>query len=121
MTGNKVIHLELHTADVGEASHFLSGLLGWRTEEVPAGDSSYMRLSLSGHLGGGIVECGVRPAQWLPYAVVDRLDVATDRAERLGAAVLLEPRQGPSGWRSVVNSPEGGMIALWQHKAVLDQ
>jgi predicted enzyme related to lactoylglutathione lyase len=121
MTSNKVVHLELHTADVGEASHFLSRLLGWRTEEVRAGDSSYVELSLDAHLGGGIVECGVRPAQWLPYVVVDRLDVATDRAERLGAAVLLERREGPSGWRSVVSSPEGGMIALWQHKALPDR
>jgi predicted enzyme related to lactoylglutathione lyase len=121
MTSNQVVYLELHTADVGEASHFLSRLLGWRTEEVPAGDSSYTALSLGPHLGGGMVECGVRPAQWLPYVVVDHLDGATDRAERLGAAVLLEPREGPSGWRSVVNSPEGGMIALWQHRALIDR
>jgi hypothetical protein len=30
--------------------------------------------------------------------------------------VLLEPREGPSGWRSVVAARDGGEIALWQQK-----
>ena len=35
---------------------------------------------------------------------------------RLGAAVLLEPREGPAGWRSVVAAPAAGEIAFWQPK-----
>jgi hypothetical protein len=31
--------------------------------------------------------------------------------------VLLEPREGPAGWRSVVTSPAGGELAFWQAKA----
>jgi hypothetical protein len=27
--------------------------------------------------------------------------------------VLLEPREGPSGWRSVVSSADAGEVALW--------
>jgi predicted enzyme related to lactoylglutathione lyase len=30
--------------------------------------------------------------------------------------VLLEPREGPAGWRSVITTPEAGQIALWQQK-----
>jgi predicted enzyme related to lactoylglutathione lyase len=41
---------------------------------------------------------------------------ATGRARRLGASVLLEPREGPAGWRSVVSAPAGGEIAFWQPK-----
>jgi predicted enzyme related to lactoylglutathione lyase len=33
-----------------------------------------------------------------------------------GASVLLEPREGPAGWRSVAASPAGGEIAFWQQK-----
>jgi predicted enzyme related to lactoylglutathione lyase len=54
---------------------------------------------------------------WLPYVEVERVDEVTDRAGRLGARVLLEPREGPAGWRSVVATPEGGEIAFWQPKA----
>jgi hypothetical protein len=34
----------------------------------------------------------------------------------LGGVVLLEPREGPAGWRSVVATPAGGEIAFWQAK-----
>ena len=59
------------------------------------------------------------PALWLPYVEVERLDEVTDRACRLGAAMLLEPREGPAGRRSVVASRAGGEIALWEPRRAL--
>jgi predicted enzyme related to lactoylglutathione lyase len=53
---------------------------------------------------------------WLPYVEVDRVDEQTEHARQLGARVLLEPREGPAGWRSVVSTPEAGQIAFWQPK-----
>jgi predicted enzyme related to lactoylglutathione lyase len=53
---------------------------------------------------------------WLPYVEVPEVHAATERAHDLGAAVLLAPREGPAGWRSVVESPAGGEIAFWQQK-----
>jgi hypothetical protein len=38
------------------------------------------------------------------------------RARRFGASVLLAPREGPAGWRSVIAVPEGGEMAFWQPK-----
>ena len=32
------------------------------------------------------------------------------------ARVLLEPREGPAGWRSVIATPAGAEIAFWQPK-----
>lgn len=40
----------------------------------------------------------------------------TERGRRLGASVLLESREGPAGWSSVLRSKVGGEIALWQPK-----
>ena len=54
---------------------------------------------------------------WLPYVEVAEIAEATDRARRAGAAVLLAPREGPAGWRSVVTTPAGGEVALWQPKS----
>jgi len=34
----------------------------------------------------------------------------------LGARVLLPPREGPAGWRSVVRSQNGAEVAFWQQK-----
>ena len=112
-----VVHLELHTSELLRASAFYSRLFRWRPERIDAGSASYLALDLGAGLGGGIVECGARRPLWLPYVEVDRVDELTDRACRLGASVLLEPREGPAGWRSVVTTPEGGEIAFWQPKA----
>ena len=116
-TAHPVVHLELHTGDREGASAFYADLLRWRTERIDAGCASYHALALGGAFGGGIVQCPTRRPVWLPYVEVDRVDEVTDRAGRLGARVLLEPREGPAGWRSVVATPEGGEIAFWQPKA----
>jgi predicted enzyme related to lactoylglutathione lyase len=111
-----VVHLELHTGDRAAASAFYVRLLGWRPELVEARSGSYLALELGHGLCGGIVECGTRRPVWLPYVEVDRVDERTERARRLGARVLLEPREGPAGWRSVVSAPQAGEIAFWQPK-----
>jgi predicted enzyme related to lactoylglutathione lyase len=111
-----LVHLELHTGDRARASAFYGRLLRWRPELIRAASGSYLSLELGSACGGGIVECGtVRPV-WLPYVEVDQVEELTGRACRLGATVLLEPREGPSGWRSVVSSPAGGEVAFWQPK-----
>jgi predicted enzyme related to lactoylglutathione lyase len=116
MTSNPVVHLELHTPDLGEASGFYSELLRWRPERVETESGSYLALGLGGVFGGGIVECGTPRPLWLPYVEVAEIRCATDRASELGARVLLAPREGPAGWRSVLSTPAGGEIALWQQK-----
>jgi len=111
---NPVVHLELHTGDRPAAGAFYSRLLRWRAERIEAGCHSYVALELGRDLDGGIVECGTRRALWLPYVEVERVEEVTERAAQLGATVLLEPREGPAGWRSVVASPTAGEIAFWQ-------
>ena len=111
-----VVHLELHTGDLACASAFYSRLLHWRAERIDAGGGSYHALELGGGFGGGIVECGTPRPLWVPYVEVDGVVELTDRAASLGASVLLEPREGPAGWRSVVAVPEGGELAFWQPK-----
>ena len=114
---NPVVHLELHTQDLAGACDFYARLLGWRQEVVEAGGaSSYVALDMGGEVSGGAVECGTSRSLWLPYVEVPDLCLVTKRARELGAAVSLEPREGPVGWRSVVASPAGGEIALWQPK-----
>jgi predicted enzyme related to lactoylglutathione lyase len=112
---NPLVHLELHTGDLPRARDFYAGLCGWRPQEVEADGCSYLSLDL-GAVGGGVVECGTSRPLWLPYVEVGEIAAATERAQGLGAALLLEPREGPSGWRSVVSVPDGAEVALWQPK-----
>ena len=111
-----VVHLELHTPDQVQASAFYARLLHWRPELIRTASCSYLALELGESVGGGIVECGTPRPLWLPYVEVERVAEATAHARHLGAAVLLEPREGPSGWRSVVATPEAGEVALWERR-----
>ena len=111
-----LVHLELHTRNLPAASDFYAGLLGWRSERIETGHGCYLALGLGGPICGGVVECATERPLWLPYVEVDRVGAVTDRARALGASVLLEPREGPSGWRSVISAPDGGEVALWQRK-----
>ena len=98
------------------SSRFYSDLLQWQTERIDTKWGQYHALNLGSGLDGGIVECGMRQASWLPYVVVDRIEATTELARRLGARVLLAPREGPAGWRAVLSTSAGGEIALWQPK-----
>ena len=114
--GHPVVHLELHTRDLSGACDFYARLCGWSTGRIDTGAGPYRSLDPGDGLSGGVVECSTRRPLWLPYIAVADVAAATERARALGAAVLLEPREGPAGWRSVVGAPAGGEVAFWQAK-----
>jgi predicted enzyme related to lactoylglutathione lyase len=111
-----IVHLELHTGNLQAASDFYAELLQWRPEPIDTKHGQYVALDLGCAISGGVVECSTERPVWLPYVEVDRIDLLTDRARALGASVLLAPREGPAGWRSVVSTPNGAEVALWQPK-----
>ena len=114
-----VVHLELHTGDLSHAPDFYERLLGWEATRIDTAHGCYLALGLGGgaELTGGAVECATERPLWLPYVEVDQIERVTERARRLGASILLGPREGPAGWRSVISAPRGGQVALWQPKA----
>jgi predicted enzyme related to lactoylglutathione lyase len=115
-SGHKIVHLELKTGNLGRACSFYGGLLGWRPERISAGGLSYLALELGPELGGGVVEDERESALWLPYVEVDCVRETTSEAEARGARVALDVREGPGGWRSVIETPDGAEIAFWQRK-----
>jgi predicted enzyme related to lactoylglutathione lyase len=113
---NSVVHLELHTGDLPGAVEFYVKLFGWRPERIQAGTGSYLALGMGDRVGGGVVECAARQPLWLPYVQVRDIAATTNRAQGLGGDVLLGPREGPEGWRSVVSTPDGSEVAFWEPK-----
>jgi uncharacterized protein len=116
LLANPVVHLELHSGDREGARSFYAETCGWPAQHVDISAGSYLALELGRGLGGGIVECAARRPLWLPYVEVPDIRAATENARRLGARVVLEPREGPLGWRSVVAAAAAGEIAFWQPK-----
>jgi predicted enzyme related to lactoylglutathione lyase len=111
---NPIVHLELCTANLPRACSFYTQLFGWRAENVHLGSRTYLALELGERIEGGVAECELEQPLWLPYVEVADVAEATERARALGASVRLEPREGPAGWRSIVEAPAGASIALWQ-------
>jgi predicted enzyme related to lactoylglutathione lyase len=112
-----LVHLELHTGDLQGARDFYARQVGWRPERVEASNgASYLALTMGRGIGGGIVECSTDRPVWLPYVEVSDVCAATEGALQAGAELLLAPREGPTGWRSVVRARGGGEIAFWQPK-----
>jgi len=116
-SSHPVVHLELHTGNLPRACDFYPRLCGWPATTVHVGSRSYLALGLGGRIDGGVVESDIARPRWLPYVEVGDVYATTERSQALGAAVLIEPREGPAGWRSVISTPAGGEIGLWQPKA----
>jgi predicted enzyme related to lactoylglutathione lyase len=112
-----VVHLELRTCNLPRACAFYTRLFGWRAETVHTGSGDYLTLELGDRIEGGVVENETERPIWLPYVEVADVAEATDRARALGATVLLPPREGPAGWRSILAASGTGEIALWQPKS----
>ncbi len=113
---NPLVHLELHTGDLPAALSFYTQLFSWRSESISVDGRSYQTFELGDGIDGGVVECGTERPLWLPYVEVPDVGEATEHARLLGARVMLEPREGPAGWRSVIAAGAGAEIALWQSK-----
>jgi uncharacterized protein len=113
---NPVVHLELRTTNLSRACAFYTDLFDWNTDAVRAAGGTYLALDLAADIRGGVVERESGPAMWLPYVEVASIEEATNRGRALGAAVNMEPREGPAGWRSILAVPRGAQIALWQPK-----
>jgi predicted enzyme related to lactoylglutathione lyase len=114
---NPVVHLQLRTPNLPRATAFYTQLFGWRAENVRVCSKAYLALELGRELDGGVVERDEAEASWLPYVEVPELGVALARARRLGARVVVGPREGPAGWRAVIEAPDGAEIAFWQQKS----
>jgi predicted enzyme related to lactoylglutathione lyase len=111
-----VVHLELRTGNLPRACAFYTRLFGWRAETVHTVSGDYLTLELGDRIEGGVVEHDTERPFWLPYVEVSDVSEATERARLLGASVLLAPREGPAGWRSVLAAPAGATFSLWQPK-----
>ena len=111
-----IVHLELRTPNPPRALNLYTRLFGWRAETVHAGEGTYLALELGETVQGGVSEVEAGEAGWLPYVEVEEIGVALERARMLGAAVVLDPREGPAGWWARIAVPEGAEIALWQPK-----
>ncbi|WP_035353268.1 VOC family protein [Edaphobacter aggregans] len=113
------VHLELNTPDLAKAKDFYGSLVGWTFQDMDMGPGgTYSVFKPASGPGGGIFTVPGAPTAWLPYIGVDDLKAATDKAESLGAKIIMREQPVPDmGAFSILTDPTGANIALWQPKS----
>jgi predicted enzyme related to lactoylglutathione lyase len=104
---------QLNTTDMAGAAAFYQKVVGWSQEQPTPGMSVFtygdaLEASL------GLVQEGI-PPHWLTFIAVGDLSQATQKAQTLGATVLMaNVEAGPWGRFSVIQDPVGAVFALFQ-------
>ena len=113
---NRVVHLELHTGDLPSARDFYARLCAWRPQRVDAAAGSYLASRWGPASAAGSSSARSSTRCGFPMSRSPRSPRPPNGPGCSEPAVLLEPREGPAGWRSVIAAPAGGEIAFWQRK-----
>lgn len=110
------------TTHVDEDKAFYNAVLGWEYNDIPMGDGEfYYMATKNGENVAGFgkmqadMQAGGVPSHWNAYIAVDDVDAITEKADELGATVIMPPMDVfDSGRMSVVTDPTGANIAFWQ-------
>jgi len=103
---------ELVTTDVEGAKEFYGALFGWEGETHGEGPGSYTDWKRDGRLVGGLMPKPPTmpaevPSYWGIYFSVADTDVAVERIQELGGAVIRPPFDVEPGRVAVVSDPGG--------------
>ena len=96
--------------NVRDSVKFYESLLGWKRTDGPPGMTMFA--GTSGPFAAVGDEQGA--SGWIPYAQVDDVDLATKKAQKLGATLLKDKTRGPAGEFAIIRDPGGAAVALWQ-------
>jgi predicted enzyme related to lactoylglutathione lyase len=104
---------QLNTTDLDAAAAFYQTVVGW-TKTSTGPEMGVFNYSDKAEASLMVVPQGVHP-HWLTYIAVDNLAEATQKAEKLGAKVMMANESaGEWGNFSVIQDPVGAFIALFR-------
>ena len=110
---------ELLTNDVDSAKKFYKELLGWAMEDEPIGEGAgtYTILKVNGQPIGGIMAMPPQvppgtPPHWGTYVTVGDVDAVAQKAQELGAKILVPPRDSPDARFCVFEDPQGAVLSI---------
>lgn len=111
---------ELITGDSKAAKDFYQELLGWESHDIDLGEVIYTIFKKGDDDVCGMMQMSDEmkentSPQWMSYIKVDDVVAVTDKAQSLGAIVLLPIKDVPGyGKFSVLLDPTGASLAFWE-------
>jgi predicted enzyme related to lactoylglutathione lyase len=108
---------ELQTSDLEGAKRFYSELLGWTMEDFPSAEIPYTLVKAGGETIGGIMamppQAAGAPPHWGVYITVKDVDIAAQKAVKLGATVIVPPMDiSDVGRFSLIKDPQGALFNM---------
>jgi hypothetical protein len=116
--GRPVTHFEIGVRDLGEATGFYEDLFGWEVDQERTPGYRLVRTA-EGSLGGGLLEVreDMQPYVMVYVGVTD-LRATIEKAEELGAKVVMDPMSVPGvGSFAVFQDPDGVTIGVFEELA----
>lgn len=112
---------DLYSSDIKASSDFLSKLFGWQVLNVPTDQGSdYTLYQLDGKnvVGGNPLTPDMgEQSFWSNYIAVDNAAKIAQRAEKLGAKIIVPTMDAmDEGTMLGIQDPTGAMIMFWQAK-----
>jgi len=108
---------ELLTSDPEAAANFYASLFGYAVESMDMGPNGTYRILKSGdRQRAGIMQMPpeIPHTHWFTYIAVNNVDESTQKAQELGANVMVGPQNIPNiGRFSAINDPTGAVVALF--------
>ena len=109
---------ELMTRDVGVATQFYTGLLGWEAVDSGMPGMAYTILKAGDKSAGGLMAMPKDipeqvPSHWMAYIAVADIDAAVEKIPQLGGTVIHGPQDVPGVGRfAVIQDPTGAVVSL---------
>ena len=114
MSKRNIVHVEIPSANVGEAGKFYEALFGWKMQHMA--EMNYTMWEDGSGGGGGLPEVSVdSPAgQVLVYIDSEDIDADLKKVEKLGGKVLRAKTEIPGmGWFGIFQDPTGNALAIY--------
>lgn len=115
---NKIMHVELASADIAATADFYRALFAWKIEVVEGMDYT-MTFMEEGDTTLGFTPLdesqSIKRGDVLVYVDVADIDVFIARARELAAPILMDKMEIPNvGWMAMVGDPGGNRICAMQ-------
>ena len=107
------LHVDL---EIERAKRFYQGVFGWQTSKMLGADATVFGVgSAPDQAVADVQKANGMPPAWLTYVVVEAIEPARAKAEKLGAKVMVPLVEIPTVGRiSFIVDPTGGHIGLFQ-------
>jgi hypothetical protein len=108
---------ELATRDAKKAGEFYAQVFGWEGQVQQMGGTDYTTFYNQGNMNAGMIqmtaEWGDVPPHWMVYLTVEDCDASVQKAESLGAKILMPPTDIPQVGRfAVLQDPQGAAFSI---------